>query len=143
MPHIDKARVKGTYIHNVVEDALTYGHTDTYNEDVLYVLNELDRKYPISKYQRIPERLVSDFKQYASAIDILIFDSEDRATIIDIKTGVFKRDYCSQQLGIYKKFLEDEGIVVDKCYVIATRDRFMYPIIPVDRETVDSILYEE
>jgi hypothetical protein len=85
---------------------------------------------------------VSDFERYASAVDIVVDAGGKNLIIYDIKTGLFKRDYVSWQLGIYKSFIErsSEYRVVE-CACICLRDKERYPIFPKDEGAVAKLLY--
>jgi hypothetical protein len=88
------------------------------------------------------EVLVSDMKQYASSVDIIDDRGDGVLDIYDIKKGVFKRDYCTWQLSIYKYFIEVfTDYKIGKCEVLAVRDRDVYPIMPKDRAAVEKLLY--
>ena len=105
-----------------------------------WIAREIDSRWPSGAYMRYAEFLVSDYKTTASAIDILITDSKSNAIIIDVKTGNFDREYCSWQLGVYKRLLEIEGdFTVKGCFVASTKDKFFYNIIPKSQERVDDL----
>jgi hypothetical protein len=88
------------------------------------------------------EVLVSDKKQYASSVDIIDDCGGGSLAIYDIKKGVFKRDYCTWQLSIYKYLIEGfTGYKVKKCEVLALKDREVYTIFPKNKEDVEKLLY--
>jgi hypothetical protein len=88
------------------------------------------------------EVLVSDFERYASSIDIVDAHDDRVLDLYDIKTGVFKRDYCAWQLSIYKYFVERTAKAkVRKCAVLCLKDREIYPIFTKSVEQVEKLLY--
>jgi hypothetical protein len=88
------------------------------------------------------EVLVSDFKQYASAVDIIQEMTAASLAIYDVKKGIFKRDYVTWQLSIYKYFIEKyAGRRVDTCVCICMKDREYYDIFPKPFEQVERLLY--
>jgi len=84
---------------------------------------------------------VSDFKQYASAVDVVSEWPDGTLQLYDIKKGVFKRDYVTWQLSIYKYFVEMAGKTVINCLCICLRDRDVYEIFPKSAEEVEKLLY--
>jgi hypothetical protein len=88
------------------------------------------------------EVLVSDGMRYASSVDIVVETEVGDLEIYDIKKGVFKRDYVSWQLGIYKYLIEKYGKrTVSKCTCACMKDREYYPIFPKSAEEVEVLLY--
>jgi hypothetical protein len=86
--------------------------------------------------------LVSDFKEYASAVDI-VSEYIGGLQLYDIKKGVFKREYVTWQLSIYKYFIEKyAGRRVASCICISMKDREFYDIFPKSYEQVEKLLYE-
>lgn len=138
-----EARENGKLFHKEVENYLLYG-TEPINKDVLWVY-EITTMYPRSEWAVRCEMLVSNYKCTASAIDIVLYrkgeDGKNHAVIFDIKTGAFCREYCSWQLGFYKWFLEIEGdFVVDDSYVISSKDKRLYRIVPIAQERCENLL---
>jgi len=140
-PAIDAARAHGTHVHRSFEYLVKHGKMPL-NDEARFVMGALRARYDFSVCGIASEFLVSDYEFYATAIDIVIFKGEGRIDIYDIKTGVFDREYCSWQLGINKYFAELEGdLHVDRCGVIATRDKYVYNVAPKSTERVKSLLY--
>ena len=107
VPHIQKAMLRGSAIHKEVEDELN-GLDRATDFEARWVLDRLYTRYPQEKFSYLPEFLVSDFRLFASSIDILVVErGSDNVVLIDIKTGVFKQTYCEWQLGIYDLFLRN------------------------------------
>jgi hypothetical protein len=88
------------------------------------------------------EVLVSDFKRYASSVDVIDAHDDGVLDLYDIKTGVFKRDYCSWQLSIYKYLIEAHtSYKVRKLEVLCAKDKEIYPIFAMPTEKVEKLLY--
>jgi hypothetical protein len=86
--------------------------------------------------------LVSDFKQYASAIDI-IAEKDFGYIIFDIKKGSMNRRYATYQLNIYRYFIEHfVRRSVCNMVCISLRDREYYDIFRVDDAKVEELLYK-
>lgn len=136
------ARDNGKLFHKEVEEFFLTGK-EPVNADVYFVENILEA-FPRSQWTVRCEMLVSNYKCTASAIDIVMYREDNgkkRAVIFDIKTGVFDREYCSWQLGFYKWFLEIEGdFIVEGCFVISSKDKAVYRIIPKSIERCKTLL---
>jgi hypothetical protein len=75
-------------------------------------------------------------------VDIVAEAEEGGLEIFDIKKGVFKREYVTWQLSIYKYFIENySGYQVANCACICMKDKEYYEIYPYDREKVEGLLY--
>lgn len=88
------------------------------------------------------EVMVSDFVSTASKIDIVVYTKQNKAYLFDIKTtSVFDRQYCSYQLSVYKKLFEKNyGIKVEGLYVLSTKKKRRFHILPQDSSLVEKIL---
>lgn len=89
------------------------------------------------------EVLVSDFVGTASCIDIVISDKEEKEFyLFDIKTtATFDRKYCTMQLSVYKYLYEKVyERKVNGLYVINTKHKRIYKIIPLSNKEVEKIL---
>jgi hypothetical protein len=138
--HLEEACDFGTNIHADVEEYLKNGAIPQHPA-ARYVCKYLEENFPKHRYIRASEVLVSDYENVATAIDIVCIDESARATIFDIKTGAFDRDYCSWQLGFGKMLLEMDGdIAVDRCIVLATKENFAYDISPRCKERCIALL---
>jgi hypothetical protein len=141
LPVVAEAAEFGTSIHEDVEMYLKDGRLPGHSAS-RFVCEYIDKNFPKWNYVRAAELLVSDYSFVCTAIDIVAIDTDGNATIFDIKTGNFNREYCSWQLGIGKYLLEMDGdIKVVDHYVINTKDKFVYKIIPKSRERCISLLY--
>lgn len=138
---VEEGRSQGSHVHGAIEDFIRTGKRTSVHPDVLWAINELEG-FIEQGHRLYSEVLVSDFKKYASAIDIVDFVGEKDVFIFDTKAGNFSRDYVSWQLGVYKYFLESTtDFRVKKCFCMSTKDHDFYPIIPRDEEDVQGLLY--
>lgn len=145
--HIENAALFGSGIHKEVERALMEG-VPPEHALAKSIVKELSRRYNLFKDIFLGEVLVSDYKQWATAIDIVVLKGQEEgklvADVFDIKTGNFDREYCSWQLGIGAFLLEMDGdIKVDKHYVLSTKDREVYTINPKSIQRIRNLLYGE
>jgi hypothetical protein len=131
-------REEGAHAHKAVQRWIETGDPESVHPGVAWVTETL--KPVISRLYS--EVLVSDFKKYASAVDIAGEFPGKGLIIYDIKKGVFNREYVTWQLSIYKYFIgKHAGREVDKCYCICMRDREYYRIFPKGYEQVEKLLY--
>jgi hypothetical protein len=141
---VEEHRTEGVHIHQAVQKWIETGRSGSLHPGVTWLTETLKKRYPAQPYGIYSEVLVSDFKQYASAVDIVTLYAAGNTDIdiYDIKKGVFKRDYVSWQLGIYKYLIEQHTPYrVAGCTCICIRDREYYPIIPEPPEKVEKLLY--
>jgi hypothetical protein len=141
---IGEHQVEGLHVHKAVQKWIESGVSGSLHPGVCWLTDTFMARYPEQPYGIFSEVLVSDFKKFASAVDIVVsYDETGKdLDIYDIKKGVFKRDYVSWQLGIYKYFIEryaDRRVV--SCTCICVKDREYYPIIPERPDRVERLLY--
>ena len=128
-------REEGTHVHKAIEAWILTGESGSAHPGVAW-LTETLRERPL-----YAEVLVSDFKRYASAVDI-IAETAQGLRLYDVKNGVFNREYVTWQLSIYKYFLEEyAAYAVDGLICASIRDREYYPIFPRDKADVERLLY--
>lgn len=131
--HINVARDEGKAIHSVIEYFIDTGkvHPEA-NDDALWIVESLKKRYPVQTWTYLAEVKVTDKKYFASSIDIVcIMNGTNKAVLIDIKTGNFEREYCSWQLGMYKYMLELEGkFNVIGTEVFCSKDEMVFTIYP-------------
>ena len=101
---LEEAAQEGLHVHESVEEWINSGLQvwKTIHPAALFVRDTLLAQ---GNLQLQAETLVSDFKQYASAIDILSMVDKKTIDIYDIKRK-FSREYVSWQLSIYKYLVE-------------------------------------
>jgi hypothetical protein len=147
---VEEHREEGTHVHRAVQKWIETGNPDSVHPGVKWLIETFARnsetgkpEHPTHSYQTAySEVLVTDFKQYASAVDIVWERPDDGLMIYDIKKGVFKREYVTLQLSIYKYFIEKyAGRKVDACVCICMKDREYYDIFPKSFEQVEKLLY--
>jgi hypothetical protein len=140
MPELftEEARVEGLHIHRAVQKWLETGDSGSAHPGVAWIMHTLGDRWKA----RYSEVLVTDFKRYASSVDIVGENADGSVDIFDIKKGLFKREYVSWQLGIYKYFIEEYGKGrVGKCVCICVKDKEYYPVFPKAKEAVEGLLY--
>ena len=138
---LEEAAQEGLHVHESVEEWINSGLQTwkTIHPAAVFVRDELLKQ---GNLQLQAETLVSDFKQYASAIDILSMVNKKTIDIYDIKRK-FSREYVSWQLSIYKYLVETyTKYKVRKMCVFATKDRRFFDDIEYKgEEKVKELLY--
>jgi len=132
---------EGLHVHEAVEDWINSGFTvwKTIHPAAVFVRDKL---LELGNMQIQAETIVSDFKYYASPVDVMIFVKKNTVDIFDIKRS-FNRDYVSWQLSIYKYFIETfSKYKVRKMGAFATKDRRFFDDIEFKGEDkVKELLY--
>ena len=130
--HIQVACNEGKAKHSIVQEYIETGvlHEEA-SDDEVWLIEELKNRFPVTDWTYLAEYKVSNFQTHASSIDILcIKNGTKEVVLIDIKTGLFDREYCSWQLGIYEYFISEfDTFKPVKSLVFCTRDLLVYPII--------------
>ena len=138
---LEEAAQEGLHVHESVEEWINSGLQvwKTIHPAAIFVRDTLLAQ---GNLQLQAETLVSDFKQYASAIDILSMVDKKTIDIYDIKRK-FSREYVSWQLSIYKYLVETyTKYKVRKLCVFATKDRRFFDDIEYKgEEKVKELLY--
>jgi len=128
---------EGIHIHKAVQKWIQTGNSDSVHPGVQWITTFM----AFSRTRFYSEILVSDFMQYASAVDI-IETVNDEFFLYDIKKGRFNREYVTWQLSVYKYFIEKfTGFQVAKLFCLAIKDKEIYPIFPKKFEDVEKLLY--
>jgi hypothetical protein len=137
---LEEHQEEGSHVHRAVQKWIETGDSGSVHPGVQWVtIGPL--AYLQDRTNLFAEVLVSDFKEYASAVDIVV-DRGIGLELLDTKTGVFKRDYVTWQLSTYKYFIEKySGRKVVSCTCICIRDREYYPIFPKEAKEVERLLY--
>ena len=138
--HINVAREHGKAKHGIIQYFIDNNkmHEEA-GDDEYWLIKTLKNKFPIMDWTYLAEVLVTDNQYFASAIDIVCLQrGTNNAVLIDIKTGDFKREYCSWQLGMYKYMFESErkNLKVIDTLVFCTKDRMVYKIFPKEKQEV-------
>jgi hypothetical protein len=132
---------EGNHVHDAVEEWIKSGFTkwNTIHPNAIFVRDKL---LEMGNMKIQAETLVSDFKFYASPIDVMIFHKKNTIDIYDIKRS-FNRDYVAWQLSIYKYLIEEfSKYKVRKMGAFATKDkRFFDDIEYKGRDQVRELLY--
>jgi hypothetical protein len=149
---VDEHREEGLHIHKAVQRWIETGDADSVHPGVQWVTGIFRNKYPEGNLYS--EVLITDFHQYASSVDIIL-DTGDGIVLFDIKKGVFKRDYVTLQLSVYKYFIDglfflaSNGTIkgvdilpnVIGCVCICLKDKEFYPIFPKSEKDISNMLY--
>lgn len=132
---LEKARVKGTLVHEACEliDTLGVEHDSAEAWNYIRLKNENDLRHEASEY------LVSDEKNVASCIDKVFRVSETEFALADIKTTIRQvgirniiiiiMNPCDSTHWVYRKFIENTHKLVD------------YDGIPVQISTAQNVLH--
>ncbi len=132
---------EGNHVHDAVENWINSGFRiwNTIHPNAIFVRDKL---LEMGNMKIQAETLVSDFKFYASPIDVMIFHKKNTIDIYDIKRS-FNRDYVAWQLSIYKYLIEEfSKYKVRKMGAFATKDkRFFDDIEYKGRDQVRELLY--
>lgn len=132
---------EGNHVHEAVEEWINSGLKtwNTIHPSAIFVRDAL---LEAGNLKLQAETLVSDYKQYASAIDIMSFVKKNTVDIYDIKRS-FNREYVSWQLSIYKYLIETYSkYKVRKMVAFGTKDRRVYDDIEYKgAEKVKELLY--
>ncbi len=134
------ATVLGSDVHKEVERFFKF-KKEPLSSQASFVCNTLKDFIPNAVVYS--EVLVSDFVGTASCIDIVISDKEEKEFyLFDIKTtSTFDRKYCTMQLSVYKYLYEKVyERKVNGLYIINTKHRRIYKIIPLSDREVEKIL---
>lgn len=144
---LKQAAQRGSEIHKVIEmwDSCSI-HTDNCLELENYI--NQSEKHQFLKSHIESEYLVTDGKQYASAIDKVYEDGHGGVILADIKTTYkLNIDYVAWQLSIYKYFfkLANPDINVSGLYVLWIRSEksAVCPVNEHSEEEVKKLLYTD
>lgn len=130
----------GSQVHKEVENYINSGKLPS-TSGGLWVVNELNYPPYLFTDRKEAELRVSDFEGTASNVDIVLYDAFDGAFLIDIKTGMFDRKYCTLQLNAYRVMFEHcYGIPVHHMSVLHTKSKHRFNILQIDDEEVYKLL---
>jgi hypothetical protein len=139
---VEEHQLEGIHVHKAVQKWIETGDPESVHPGVKWLTESWGKESLPGAIAVHSEVLVSDFKQYASAVDIVQEMTDNSVVIYDLKKGVFKRDYVTLQLSIYKYFIEKyAGRKVVSCICICMKDREYYDIFPKPAEQVEKLLY--
>ncbi|MDR1095477.1 MAG: hypothetical protein LBL31_03735 [Spirochaetaceae bacterium] len=141
---VEEHQEEGIHVHKAVRKWIETGDPESVHPGVRWLIETWDEKSLPEEADALSihsEVLVSDFKKYASAVDIIVRRTDGGLVIYDIKKGLFKREYVTWQLSIYKYFIEKyAGRKVDACVCVCMKDRDYYDIFPKPFERVEKLL---
>lgn len=137
---LEETSWEGLHVHKSVEEWIKSGFKtwNTIHPAAVWVRDTiLDLGYDYIQ----SETLVSDFKTYASAIDVMAKVKGRQLHIFDIKRK-FKREYVEKQLSIYKYLVDKHSAYkVVKMSCFGTKDRRLYDIDFIGEKEVEKLLY--
>ena len=134
---VSLAQSYGSQVHKEVENCLNVGGLPV-TESGKYVMSVLESKARETTIFR-GEVLVSDFESTVSSIDIVQWEPGG-VILYDIKTGEFKREYCTLQLNAYRRMYENTfNEKVKGMFVINTKDKRVYKILACEDVKTDVI----
>ena len=138
---LSEMAAEGNHVHDAIEDWIKSGFQqwNTIHPNAIFVRDII---LGMGNMQVQSETLVSDFKQYASPIDVMVFVKKNIVDIYDIKRS-FNREYVEWQLSVYKYLIETYSkYKVRKMGVFATKDkRFFEDIEYKGEDKVKELLY--
>jgi hypothetical protein len=146
----EEHRLEGIHVHKAVQKWIETGDPESVHPGVKWLTETFacnsetgEPEHPTHSYQTAySEVLVTDFKQYASAVDIIRERPDDSLMIYDIKKGSMNRQYVTYQLNIYRYFIERYAQRrVSSMVCISLRDREYYDIFPKSYDQVEKLLY--
>jgi hypothetical protein len=138
---VEERAAEGTHIHEAVQTWIESGLKTSNHPAVTWIMNELKERWEVNPPLEVySEVLVTDYDRYASAVDLMVH-YKDGWVLYDIKTGRFKPEYLSWQLGVYKYFVEKAGLTVINTECICTRDKMFYVVRPRGSDDVEKLLY--
>jgi hypothetical protein len=136
---VEEHRLEGVHIHQAIQKWIDTGDPGSVHPGVRWIMESWDDSPAIATNSEV---LVSDRKQYASSVDILVERKDGLLDIYDIKKGVFRRDYATWQLSIYKYFIEQFAErKVNRCCCVCVRDKQYYDVYPKAFDQVEELLY--
>jgi hypothetical protein len=139
---VEEHRLEGVHVHKAIQQWIETGDSGSIHPGVAWLTSTIRQKFGGTDTSLYSEVLVSDLSHYCSAVDIVVEYPGKVLDIIDTKKGVFKREYVSYQLGIYRYLIETHTpYTVQSCHCACLRDREYYPIIPVSPAKVLRVLY--
>jgi hypothetical protein len=140
---VEEHQMEGIHVHKAVQKWIETGDPESVHPGVNWITSTIKGEMGIGPY--FSEVLVSDLKQYASSVDIVVATLPPlrrHIAICDIKKGRFHRGYVSWQLGVYKYLIEtNTDYIVENCVCICVKDKEYYDIFPKTREQVEKLLY--
>jgi hypothetical protein len=144
---VEEHQEEGIHVHRAVQKWIETGDPESIHPGVRWLTGSFCSETgtvfdaatgkPANTYSEV---LVTDFEQYASAVDI-VSEKNNSYVIYDIKKGNFNREYVTWQLSVYKYFIEKYAGEVIACTCICMKDREYYKIFPKPLGQVEKLLY--
>ena len=138
---VEEHRMEGVHVHKAVQKWIENGNSESVHSGVRWLTETFAHNLQNGSAAH-SEVLVTDFNQYASAVDIVQEMPDGALLIYDIKKGRFRRDYVTWQLSVYRYFIQKYAErSVGGCVCICLRDREYYDVFPKSHEQVEKLLY--
>lgn len=143
---LQRAAKKGTRIHNILELYDEVGLITNECQELQKYM-KAQTEFPFLANHLQSEYLITDNKQYASAID-KVYVENDGVILGDVKTTYhLNEEYVSWQLSIYAYFfnLVNPDVEVKKLYALWFRED-KYKVVEVERKSIEDVkklLYTE
>ena len=138
---LSEMAAEGNHVHDAIEDWIKSGFQkwNTIHPNAIFVRDTI---LAMGTFEIQSETLVSDFKFYASPVDVMVFVKKNVVDIYDIKRS-FSREYVTWQLSVYKYLIETYSkYKVRKMGAFATKDkRFFEDIKYKGEDQVKELLY--
>jgi hypothetical protein len=139
---VEEHQMEGLHVHKAIQNWIESGYPESVHTGVRWLIETWAVERPPGTAALYSEVLVSDFKRYASAIDIIQEMPDNSFAIYDVKKGSLKREYVTWQLSIYRYFVKKyTGREVSSCTCICMKDREYYPVFPKPFDKVEKLLY--
>jgi hypothetical protein len=144
---VEEHRMEGIHVHKAVQKWIETGDPDSVHPGVKWLIETWDESsMPATacSFSLYSEVLVTDFEQYASAVDIVNVLTDGSLILYDIKKGLFKREYVSYQLNTYRYFIEHfTQRKVFQMVCICLRDNEYYPVFRMEDGRIEELLYRK
>jgi len=140
---VGEARQEGLHIHKAVQNWITDGTFESIHPGAMWIKDHVERVWQDPLASCHSEVLITDFKKFASSVDIIGITEAGTLVLYDIKR-TFKRTYVTWQLSIYKYFIEKyTSYKVEQCYCLAVKDRVLYPVFARAAKDIEALLYKK
>jgi hypothetical protein len=139
---VEEHRLEGIHVHKAVQKWIETGDPESVHSGVRWLMESWDKESLPGAWAVHSEVLVSDFKHYASAVDIVQEMTGSSLAIYDLKKGSMNRKYVTYQLNIYRYFIEQYAKrKVCAMVCISLRDRNYYDVFRINDAKIEELLY--
>jgi hypothetical protein len=120
---IEKAKKRGTAVHEAIDDYLLFGVTNKRYEPYIKAYEAFQARWPM---KLVGNELMLTNGKYAGTVDLLFVDAFGFFHLVDMKvTYKINADLLAVQLEAYKRLCEHNGLPVKECHVLwfKTKDK--------------------